>query len=126
MRSGVAVPGSFVCMDEQGMVFVVTPGGVVREVFRAKPGLLVPFPDGGEGPGFLLADGPQLSAVHPDGRARWRFRAGDDIACVTPSPDGKFAALVAGINLLILPLVGEALAAERHAERTSYLEFADG
>ena len=126
MKTGVAVPGSFVAMDEAGTVFVVTGGGVVRETFRAKPGILVPFPDGGEGPGFLLADGPQLTAVHPDGRARWRFRAGDDISCTKASPDGRFVALVAGIELIILPLVGKAMAAERHAERTSYLEFADG
>jgi hypothetical protein len=125
-RAGECLPGTFIVVDAAGGVHAVTRQGTVHPVFNAPGARVVPFIDAGEGPGFLLVEGGLLTAVHPDGTARWRYRARDDIACIRPAPDGRHLAVMAGIDLHLFPLVGEMSTPAVNVGRTNYLEFADG
>jgi hypothetical protein len=125
-RTGHVLPATFLVKDEAGTVHAVTFGGSVHQAFSAGAARVEPFPDGGEGPGFILIDGGLLTAADPDGRPRWRYRMKDDVTCMAASPDGRLLAVMAGIDLHVLPLVKPTTVPAVNVERTSFLEFADG
>ncbi|MHC4470221.1 MAG: WD40 repeat domain-containing protein [Planctomycetota bacterium] len=122
---GLALPGAFLVLDEAGNAQSVTAGGMVRRAFVSRATQVVPFADGGEGPGFLLVEGNLLTAVHPDGSPRWRFRTPDEITYIRASADGLLAAALAGLDLYVFPLIREA-EGEGGGDAVRYLEFADG
>lgn len=124
IERAAAVPGAFLAVDAAGDAYSVTGAGLLRKAFRAGTGAITPFPDAGDGPGFVVLDGPLFSAVAPDGTPRLRFRAPADFQCAAASPDGRFAAGVAGTDLFVFPLaVGDP---GEPATAAEYLEFADG
>jgi hypothetical protein len=125
-RSGVAVPGAFLVIDEAGTAHIVTPTGIIRPAFAAGNSKIVSYPDAGEGPGFLLTAGNLVTAVGPAGQPRWRFRTPDEISFVRPSPDGRFAGAFAGHDLYVFPLLSEDRADQDSPDAHRYLEFADG
>jgi hypothetical protein len=125
-RSGVAVPGAFLVVDDSGAAHIVTPTGVIRHAFAAGDSTIVPFHDAGEGPGFLLKRGNLVTSVGPGGQPRWRFRTPDEISFVRPSPDGRFAGAFAAHDLYVFPLLSEDRADRESPDAHRYLEFADG
>jgi hypothetical protein len=125
-RYGVAVPGAFLVVDEPGAAFSATVSGVVRRTFSVGKGRVTPYPDAGEGPGFLKAEGNLLSAVHPDGRPRWRCRLEDEVSYARASDDGRLAGVIAGLDLYLFALAQGVGAGRDLAEASRFLEFTDG
>jgi len=125
-RTGVSLPGTFFVVDETGMAHVVTPTGVIRPAFHTGNGQVVAFSDAGEGPGFLLAEDRMISRVRPNGDVAFRFRTPDEITCVRPSPDGRFAGVFSGVELYVFPLVGGAREPDDASDTHRYLEIQDG
>lgn len=122
----VDVPGGFLVVEETGEAFVATVTGILRPVFHAGHGEVVPCPDIGEGPGFVLADGPLIQSVRPDGSPRWRFRAPAEFCCAARSADGRRVAAVAGTELFVFPVAADAGAEAEGGAPSEFLEFADG
>jgi hypothetical protein len=125
-RAGRALPGTFLVHDQAGTVHAVTPAGAIHPAFRTGAARVEPFPDAGEGPGFILVEGGLLTAVHPNGATRWRYRTRESVTCTAASPDGRWLAVMAGVELIVLPLVRPTALPAESVERTSFLEFADG
>ncbi len=125
-RSGHLLPGTFAVRDQAGTVHVLTFGGSIHQAFMAGNARIEPFADAGEGPGFLLIDGGLLTATHPDGHPRWRYRVKDDVTTVATSQDGRLVAIMAGIDLYVFPLVKASTVPPANVKRMTYLEFADG
>ena len=124
VRLGLALPGAFLVLDESGGANSVTANGTIRRAFSTRATLIEPYVDCGEGPGFLTAEGNLLTAVNPNGTPRWRYRTPDEITFVRASPDGRFAGVLAGLDVYVFPIVKEAV--EGASTATRYLEFSDG
>jgi len=121
IAQGQALPGAFVIVDTEGGVHSVTVNGNLRRIFSTGGGTLHAFGDGGDGPGFLVVNHDLLTAVHPGGQPRWRFRAPKEILLVQCSADGHIAGIFTDIDLYLFPLTETAAPAS--AVAPEYLEI---
>lgn len=121
----VALPGAYLVVDDSGEAHIGTVTGAFRPVFHAGKGAVVPCPDIGEGPGFVISDGSLIQSVRPDGSPRWRFRAPEEFCCAAASADGRRVAAVAGTELFLFPS-GEGAGEVEGGAPSEFLEFADG
>jgi len=125
-RTGLAVPGAFVVIDETGTAHVVTASGVIRPAFSVGSARVTAYPDAGEGPGFLLTSDCMLTRVRPNGEPAFRFRTPDTISFVRSSPDGLYAGVFSGVDLYVFPLIEDADELDGADTAHRYLEIRDG
>jgi len=125
-RSGLAVPGAFLVIDDTGTAHVVTATGVIRPAFSVGAAKIIPYPDAGEGPGFILSSDCMLTKVRPNGAPTFRFRTPAAITFARPSSDGLYVGVFAGVDLYVFPLVEGAEELEEADAAHRYLEFRDG